>query len=56
MYFGLFDAFDDDGVEESGYYVAGVGLLVSKFAAAGLFPDLHYVVGFDDGDITEITT
>ena len=112
VYFGLFDALDDDGAEVMGYYIAGVkdfdpmdgdslcdpawwpegrylesavlsliknaelsakangqtelrallsyagrlggGLLISKFAAAGLFPGHHCVVGFDEGDFAEI--
>ena len=114
VYFGLFDALDDDAAEVAGYYLAGVkgfdptdgdslcdpawwpegrylvsevlnavkeaelsasvdgqtnlraflgyagqlggGLLISKFAAAGLFPGYHYVVGLDEGDFAEITT
>lgn len=112
VYFGLFDAVDDDDAEVIGYYIAGVkdfnptdgdtlcdpawwpegrylesdalnavknaehsakangqtelrallsyagklggGLLISKFASAGLFPGQHCVVGFDEGDFAEI--
>lgn len=112
LYFGLFDGADDNGIEQIGFYVAGVegfeptnpdslcepvwwpegrhlssdaldavkaaelsaahkelqderqllgyagqlgvGLLVSKFASAGLRPGTRCVVGFDSGDFSEV--